>query len=379
MDAERAMRLALDAASTALGRTAPNPAVGCVLLDAHGQLVSVGHHARAGTAHAEVHALAQAGGRAAGGTAVVTLEPCNHTGRTGPCTEALLAAGIRRVVYGTVDPNPIVAGRGLARLREAGVELVGPVLAEECQRLISGFRTWVLTRRPRVTVKLAASLDGRIATASGESQWITGPAARADVHGFRDRHDAILVGAETVRRDDPALTARLEAPRDAHQPRRLVVTTRPSSLSVSLRLFGPPLAAGTTVAVPTGADAHHLSASGATVWALPADARGVSLEALLDRAGAEGLTSLWVEGGGRLAASLLARRLVDAVVWYVAPRFIGGDGLPALGPLALAALGVAPRLEQVRVTPIGDDLRIEGDVVHVGPVDSNPIPPKTQE
>ncbi|MBT9559314.1 MAG: bifunctional diaminohydroxyphosphoribosylaminopyrimidine deaminase/5-amino-6-(5-phosphoribosylamino)uracil reductase RibD [Myxococcales bacterium] len=373
------MRLALDAASTALGRTAPNPAVGCVLLDSHGQLVSVGYHARAGTAHAEVHALAQAGGRAAGGTAVVTLEPCNHTGRTGPCTEALLAAGIRRVVYGTVDPNPIVAGRGLARLREAGVEIVGPTLPDECERLIMGFRTWVLTRRPRVTVKLAASLDGRIATASGESQWITGPAARADVHGFRDCHDAILVGAETVRRDDPSLTARLEAPRDDHQPRRLVVTTRPRSLAASLRLFGPTLAAGTTVAAPAGSDASHLSAGGATIWALPADERGVSLEALLDRAGADGLTSLWVEGGGRLVASLLARRLVDAVVWYVAPRFIGGDGLPALGPLALSVLADSPRLVRVRVTPLGDDLRIDGDVDYMGSGYSTPTSPKTQE
>ncbi len=379
MNVERAMRLALDAASVALGRTAPNPAVGCVILDAQGQLVSVGHHARAGTAHAEVHALAQAGGRVPGGTAVVTLEPCNHTGRTGPCTEALLSAGITQVVYGMVDPNPIVAGRGLARLRGAGVQIVGPVLEGDCQRLIAGFRSWVLTRRPRVTVKLAASLDGRIATASGESQWITGAAARADVHAFRDRHDAILAGAETVRRDDPALTARLPNPRDAHQPRRFVITTRPTTLSSSLQLFGPALAAGTTVVVPEGTDANHLASGGASVWSLPTDAQGVSLAALLDRAGAEGLTSLWVEGGGRLVASLLSRGLADAVVWYVAPRFIGGDGLPALGPLALGALSESPRLTGVRVTSIGDDVRIEGDVVHAATPKVAANYPKAQE
>jgi len=221
------MRRALALAARAYGRTAPNPMVGCVLVKG-GRVVGEGYHHKAGMAHAEVEALRNAGSRARGGTAYVTLEPCNHTGRTGPCSEALIAAGVARVVVAMADPNPRVAGGGAARLRKAGIPVEIGLCEAEARQLGAGFVKHVTTGRPLVTLKAALTLDGRLATASGDARWVTGEAARAEVHRMRDRADAILVGAGTVAADDPSLTTRLEGARArrGRDPLRVILDGR---------------------------------------------------------------------------------------------------------------------------------------------------------
>ncbi|MGH0028688.1 MAG: bifunctional diaminohydroxyphosphoribosylaminopyrimidine deaminase/5-amino-6-(5-phosphoribosylamino)uracil reductase RibD [Myxococcota bacterium] len=363
MTPEAAMRLALAQARASSGRTAPNPPVGAVVFRGD-RVLGRGRTQPPGGPHAEIVALDRAlrrhGARAVRGASLaVTLEPCCHQGRTGPCTERILADGIARVFAGHVDPHRAVAGRGVARLRRRGVRVEVGVLEAECREQHRGFVSRVRRGRPFVVLKLAATLDGRIATASGESRWITGPEARAVVHRLRARSDAVMVGAGTAAADDPALTAR-RGGRVVHRPVRVLVDP-------GLRV--PPTAklyagsARTLVLCARSAPARRrsrLEKGGATLLPVPKRGGGLDLDRGLAALAEEGVCELLVEGGGRLAASLLRRELVDEVHWFLAPRFLGADGRPALGDLGLARLAQAPELVDVVVRRVGSDLHVRG-------------------
>jgi diaminohydroxyphosphoribosylaminopyrimidine deaminase/5-amino-6-(5-phosphoribosylamino)uracil reductase len=356
------MQLALAEARRALGRSFPNPAVGAVLFRGE-RVLGRGRTQPPGGPHAEVVALERAarrhGPRALRGASLaVTLEPCCHVGRTGPCTEALIAAGVGRVYVGHRDPHPEVDGGGLRRLRRAGIEVELGVLEAACREQHRGFLSRVERGRPFVTLKLAASLDGRIATAGGESRWISGPLARAAVHRLRERIDAILVGAETALADDPELTAR-RGRRVLHRPRRVLVDSR-LRVPATARLFADPGRA----LVLCGRDApagrrRALERRGVRVLPLPRRGRHLPLRAGLERVAGEGVGTVLVEGGGTLAAALLRAGLADELIWVSAPLLLGGDARPALGPLHLARLAAAPRLEPRRIRRLGADLWVE--------------------
>lgn len=318
------MSHALRLARRGLGNAWPNPAVGCVLVSA-GRVVGRGWTQPGGRPHAERVALDQAGALARGATAYVTLEPCAHHGRTPPCAEALVDAGIARCVTALTDPDPRVAGRGHAILRAAGIEVTEGVGADRARDLQAGFLSRVTRNRPFVTLKLASSFDGRIATALGESQWITGPAARAHVHALRLQHDAIMVGGGTARADRPSLNVRGFGP--VRQPARIVVTSR----SV------PDLP-------PEGPDHGPLWQLSGPIEAIMADLAG------------RGVTRLFCEGGGQLAASLLAVDAVDQLVGYTAGLVLGQQARPAIGPLDLPRLADAPRFRLIETRRIGPDL-----------------------
>jgi diaminohydroxyphosphoribosylaminopyrimidine deaminase/5-amino-6-(5-phosphoribosylamino)uracil reductase len=340
---EAAMRAALALARRGLGTTWPNPAVGCVIVK-DGRVVGRGWTQPGGRPHAEAGALARAGAAARGATAYVTLEPCCHEGRGPPCAQSLIAAGVARVVAAIEDPFPDVAGKGFRLLREAGVGVEEGLCAAEAEEVNAGFLQRVRTGRPLVTLKLAASLDGRIATASGESRWITGPAARERTHALRASHDAILVGTGTVIADDPELTCRLPGLGD-RSPLR-VVLDRHLRLPPAARVFQPPC-----WVLTLAEDAPELRARGVEVVTVPDD-----LAATLHILGGRGLTRILVEGGGRLAASLLKAGLVDRLVWMHAPLAIGGDGIPAIANLGLRELVAAPRFEMMSSEVVGDDV-----------------------
>lgn len=356
---ERYMRLALRAGRRGLGRTSPNPAVGAVVVR-NGHVIASGYHHKAGEPHAEVEALRAAGAKSRGATIYVTLEPCAHHGRTGPCTQAVLEAGISRVVIGSLDPNPRVAGGGAEMLRAAGLKVEVGVLRRECDELLAFFRKHVTTGLPFVTLKLAATLDGRIATVQGDSRWITGEASRRLVHRWRNEHDAILVGAETVLHDDPELTCRM---RGGRHPLRVVVDGR-------LRLpLGSKLVSGagmipTLVLTARGADAtrvRELRAAGVQVIALPArDGRMVWLR-MLQELGRRNLASVLVEGGAEVAAGLLAARQVDRLRLFLAPKLIGGDGRAVLASLSVQEMADAITLPTPRLRRVGEDLLYEAE------------------
>ncbi|HTQ34394.1 MAG TPA: bifunctional diaminohydroxyphosphoribosylaminopyrimidine deaminase/5-amino-6-(5-phosphoribosylamino)uracil reductase RibD, partial [Stellaceae bacterium] len=308
--------------------------------------------------HAETEALARAGDAARGATAYVTLEPCSHHGRTPPCADALIAAGVARVVAAVEDPDPRVSGSGLAQLRAAGIVAEAGLCAEEATELNAGFFSRVTRGRPLLTLKLATSLDGRIATASGESRWITGLAARARAHLLRATHDAVLVGTGTALADDPQLTCRL--PGLEHRSPVRVVLDRLLRLPPALHLFAEARAVPTWVAALPSADPARravLAEQGVKLIGAQPDAAGaVDLAALLRRLGDEGLTRLLVEGGGSLAASLLRAGLVDGLVWMRAPLVIGGDGIPGIAALDFGALASAPRLKLMSSETAGGDV-----------------------
>jgi diaminohydroxyphosphoribosylaminopyrimidine deaminase / 5-amino-6-(5-phosphoribosylamino)uracil reductase len=356
------MARAIALARKALGRTSPNPAVGAVIVK-RGRVVGEGWTRPVGGPHAEVVALKRAGARARGATLYVTLEPCSHHGRTPPCADAVIAAGIARVVVGVGDPNPRVGGRGLRALARAGISVTTGVLAAEAGAVSEWFRHWVVRRRPYVMLKLAASLDGRIATASGESRWISGPPARRWVHALRDRVDAVMVGSETVRADDPALTCRIRGGRD---PLRVVVDgqlrTSPRARVVTQRS-----AAATVIATTRAAPATRrraLARAGAEVLVVPGVARTVALPALLRLLAERGVVSVLIEGGGGLAAAALRARVVDRLMVVTAPLLLGGDGRPMLGPLGIRRLAGAPRIVQPSTTRLGADVLLDGPVAY---------------
>ncbi|MFI1174307.1 bifunctional diaminohydroxyphosphoribosylaminopyrimidine deaminase/5-amino-6-(5-phosphoribosylamino)uracil reductase RibD [Streptomyces melanogenes] len=345
-----AMRRAIELAARGLGSTSPNPVVGCVITDASGAVVGEGFHQKAGGPHAEVHALSAAGDKARGGTAYVTLEPCNHTGRTGPCSQALLQAGIARVVYAVGDPNPQATG-GADTLRAAGVEVEQGLLAKEAEAGNAAWLTSVRLGRPYVLWKYAATLDGRIAAEDGTSRWITSTEARADVHRLRAEADAVVVGSGTARTDDPHLAVRgIEG---AVQPLRVVVDTEAEAVRPGARVLDD--AAPTLVAVAEDADTAHLGDT--DVVRLPRAATGLDIPALLAALHGRGVRSVLLEGGPALAGAFVAAGAVDKVVGYLAPVLLGA------GPAALTGGGIttiaeALRLELTETVRIGPDLRI---------------------
>jgi len=351
------MAAALGLARRGLGSVWPNPSVGCVLVK-QGRVVGRGRTAAGGRPHAETEALAQAGEAARGADAYVTLEPCSHHGRTPPCAEALIKAGVSRVIAGTRDPDPRVSGRGLAKLREAGIAVESGVMEEEAREVIAGFQCRVETGKPLVTMKIAASLDGRTATHRGESQWITGEAARARGHLLRAQTDAILIGSGTAQIDDPLLTCRLPGLED-RSPLRIVLDGR-----LSLPLTGKLVASARDIPLwlltRQGNSPERLAAlveCGVEVIEIRAAADGrLDLDAALKELGSRGLTRLLVEAGGHLAAALLQRRLVDRLAWFRAPSLIGGDGLPAVVAFGVDELEYAPRWRRLSAACLGTDM-----------------------
>jgi diaminohydroxyphosphoribosylaminopyrimidine deaminase/5-amino-6-(5-phosphoribosylamino)uracil reductase len=359
------MRRALDLAARGLGRTSPNPAVGAVVVTG-GRVVGEGCHQRAGEPHAEPLALAQAGAAARGATLYVTLEPCCHQGRTPPCTDAILAAGIARVVYACGDIDPRCRGRGEATLREAGVEVTRGVLEDEARRLNEAYIRHKLTGRPFVTLKLACTLDGHTATCTGDSRWISGEASRERVHRLRDRSDAIMVGVGTVLTDDPQLTARLPEGEGRH-PLRVVVDALARTPADARVITGPGscLVAVTEAAPP--ADVARLREAGAEVADLPA-AEGsgqpaVDLPALMDHLGARAVMSVLLEGGAALAGAMVRAGLVGKHIYFIAPRLLGGTGAPVLAGPGVATMAEAQPLEFTSVEHLGRVGRGGGDVM----------------
>ncbi len=353
------MRAALRLARRGLGRTSPNPPVGAVVVR-DGEIVGKGYHRRPGAAHGEVAALRDAGKRARGATLYVTLEPCNHQGRTPPCTEAIANTGIARVVIGVADPNPHVGGGGTQRLRRLGIEVAIGVEEERCRELIAPFEKAVTTGLPLVTLKLAASLDGRIATKGGESRWITGERSRRLVHRWRDEMDAIMVGAGTVLADDPSLTCRRHRGRD---PLRVIVDGR-LRIPVDAKVLTNDLASGTLVATTrsAGGKVKKMLSNGVQVETFTNSDARISHKALLRRLVRRGVSSLLLEGGAELAAGALRAGVVDRVACFVAPTIIGGDGVAMIDALSLGRLKDAPRLRDVRVSRLGADVLIEGKI-----------------
>ena len=354
------MRAALALARRGLGNAWPNPAVGCVLVK-DGRVIGRGWTQPGGRPHAETEALRRAGKAARGATAYVTLEPCSHHGRTPPCCEALAGAGITRVVMAMRDPDPRVNGRGLAMLRGAGIVVEEGLLEAEARALNAGFFRRIQAGMPVVTLKLASTLDGRIATSTGESRWITGEAARREVHALRARHDAILVGSGTVLADDPDLTCRI--PGMERVPMLRVVAdarlrTPPAARLVQGAQPAPALII-TAPGHPPAAQAPFIAA-GADIVTVPAHAAGgLDLPSLLRALGRRGVTRVLAEGGAGLAAALLRQGLVDRLIWFHAPAVMGGDGHPALEGLRLAALSAMPRFRRTAQRALGDDMLSE--------------------
>ena len=347
------MASALQLARQGLNSTHPNPRVGCVITR-DDQVVGSGWHEKAGEAHAEIHALSEAGQNAEGGTAYVTLEPCSHSGRTPPCVEALIEAKISRVVCAIEDPNPEVSGTGIARLRQAGIEVQSGLMAAQAEALNAGFLTRMRKGRPLVRVKLAQSIDGHIALANGSSRWISGPQARKDVQKWRARSDAILTGIGTVVADDPSLNVRIGG--DARQPLRVIVDSHWRT-SAKARLFGTGgevLVAGLKdTAIPAS-----LLAKAAECSALPESEGRVDLNALLRGLGSRGLNEVQVEAGATLCGALLQLRLVDEVLIYQAPVVLGGGALSPFAAPRLDNMDDRVHLEWVDARRIGSDMRM---------------------
>ncbi|MBW1603596.1 bifunctional diaminohydroxyphosphoribosylaminopyrimidine deaminase/5-amino-6-(5-phosphoribosylamino)uracil reductase RibD [Streptomyces sp. JJ66] len=347
------MRRAIALSARGLGRTSPNPVVGCVVLDAGGRTVGEGWHQRAGGPHAEVHALAEAGEDARGGTAVVTLEPCNHTGRTGPCAQALIDAGVARVVYAVADPTAAARG-GATTLSAAGLDVLGGPLADEAAEVNAAWLTAVRLGRPFVHWKYAATLDGRTAAADGSSRWITSPEARADVHRLRARCDAVLVGSGTARADDPHLAVR--GVPGAVQPLRVVLDSAARAVVPGARVLDD--AAPTLVAVAEDADAAALEPF-ADVVRLPRayPGGGLDLAALLAALHAREVRSVLLEGGATLAGAFVAAGLIDRVTGYLAPALLGA-GPQVLGGAGITTIAQALRLRVTEAVSVGPDLRV---------------------
>lgn len=358
VDDKHFMSLALSLAKSATGQTSPNPMVGAVVVK-DGQIAGMGAHLRAGEAHAEVHALNMAGERAKGATMYVTLEPCSHHGRTPPCADAVLRAGVSRVVIAMLDPNPQVAGRGAARLKDAGVEVITGVMEKEAQQLNEVFFHYISTGRPFVTIKTASTLDGKTATSTGDSRWISGVKAREEVHQLRHQSDAILVGINTVLADDPALTARLHS--QGKQPVRIILD-RSLRIPLSARLVtdkAAPTWIYTTAKAPAEKVAS-LQAQGVEVILLGEEV--LSIHAVLDSLGQRGITSLLVEGGAEVNGSFLQARAMNKVISYVSCKLIGGRTAPtSFGGDGLELMNDAVLLERMQVEQIDEhDVRIVG-------------------
>lgn len=355
---ETYMKQALELAAQGLGRTSPNPAVGSVIV-AGDNIVGRGWHQAAGTPHAEVHALAQAGELARNATLYVTLEPCCHHGRTGPCTDAIIAAGVKRVVVAMTDPNPLVRGQGIQKLRRHGIEVREGVCAGAAAQLNEVFIKWIATGLPFCVSKTAMTLDGKIATHTGHSKWITSEPAREYVHGLRNLYDAILVGIGTVLADDPSLTTRL--PGGGRNPIRVVADST-GRIPLNAKLLcdrEAPVIIAVGPEVPEEKLAA-LQAKGAEVLKLPLTAgRGISLRHLFVELGRRNITSVLLEGGAEVNASALAENVVDKIHWFIAPKIIGGKTAPGpIGGVGLSDIGQAGVLEELQIKNVGRDILI---------------------
>ena len=355
----KALRLA------ALGQytTSPNPNVGCVLADVHGHIVGQGWHQWAGTAHAEVHALTQAGDRARGATAYVTLEPCSHTGRTAPCADALIQAGVSKVIAAMVDPNPLVAGKGLAKLAAAGIEVAHGLMAQQAGSLNRGFIQRMTTGMPWVTVKLASSLDGKTALGNGQSQWITAAQARQDVQRHRAKSCAILSGSGTVLADDPSLNVRYQetglredvlGEQDLRQPLRVILDGR-NQLHAYLLLFTLP---GDILIINSRPNAQL--PAGVKQWQAPYHNNQLDLSQVFKHLGTLQLNHIWVEAGAKLAGALLQNRLIDELILYQAPKLLGDKGQDMFAIDELTSMRQAYKLDWQDIRQLGGDIKLTG-------------------
>jgi diaminohydroxyphosphoribosylaminopyrimidine deaminase/5-amino-6-(5-phosphoribosylamino)uracil reductase len=363
------MQKALDLARKGEGRTSPNPPVGAVVVSGT-EILGAGFHPAAGEPHAEIFALNAAAGSTHGADLYVTLEPCNHHGRTGPCTEAIIKAGIRRVFVGCLDPNPVVAGKGIELLQSAGIEVVTGLLEASCLRLIAPFKKYIETGLPFVTLKTAMTLDGRTATNCGDSQWVTGEQSRLHVHKMRNCSDAILTGIGSILADDSRLTTRLpEGGRDAL---RIVVDSQlrilDSAQIISTESAVKPLIA-TTAAAPK-ARIQELAGMGVEVIVVKSDSGGcVSLPDLMIDLGQRSIQSLLIEAGARLNGAALKADIVDRVAFFIAPKILGGDdGRPVFSGVGAILMQDAIPLQDIRSCSFGEDILIEGEVVRCSPV-----------
>lgn len=353
------MKLALELAGKARGRTSPNPLVGAVVVK-EGEIVGQGYHRKAGTAHAEVIALEDAGSGAQGADLYVTLEPCNHQGRTPPCTTAIIEAGIKRVFIAAGDPNPLVSGTGAARLKDSGIEVIEGVMEGEANKQNEVFFKYIRTKIPFVALKSAMSLDGKIATERGESRWITGEEARLHGHSLRDTYDAILVGSGTVLTDDPSLTCRLPSG-DGRDPIRIVVDSK-LTISEEARVLNLNSQAPTIIATTAKASPEKIRRleKKASVMLIN-DGPRVDLPSLLRELAEMEITSVLVEGGSAINGSFLQGNLVDKFFFYLAPKIIGGTKAPGpFGGSGFSVLKEITPLRDLEITPLGQDLLITG-------------------
>ncbi|RUM44586.1 MAG: bifunctional diaminohydroxyphosphoribosylaminopyrimidine deaminase/5-amino-6-(5-phosphoribosylamino)uracil reductase RibD [Desulfocapsa sp.] len=357
------MAQALAEAKKGLGRTSPNPCVGAVIVS-DGVEISRGYHKKAGTPHAEIHALNKAGGKAKGATIYVTLEPCNHTGRTPPCSHAVAAAGIKRVVVGMTDPNPLVSGSGLDYLRANGVDVISGVLEKECRELNLPFLKHITSGLPYVIMKAGISLDGKLSYQKGISGKITGPESLHRLHELRNTVDAILVGSGTQLADNPSLTTRRGD--DAKDPLRVVLD---SSLRISpdAKILHLSSAAPTLIVCTEKAEPQKIALlqklNNVQVQVIEHDDDGrISLLSLLRFLGEKGICSLLVEGGAEVHSSFLRKGLIDRVMLFVAPLFAGSEGTPLLTDFPITEREAAPLLKHVQYIPCGDDILVQGDL-----------------
>jgi diaminohydroxyphosphoribosylaminopyrimidine deaminase/5-amino-6-(5-phosphoribosylamino)uracil reductase len=358
---EQWMRRALELAGKAAGRTSPNPMVGAVIVK-NGRVIAEGYHKKAGRPHGEIEALRKAGKRARGAQMFVNLEPCCHQGRTPPCTDAIIESGLREVFVGMRDPNPQVAGKGIRQLKRAGIVVHNGLLKNECQRLNEVFVKYIQTGKPFVTLKSALSLDGKIATSTGESQWITGPEARERVHRMRDQVDAIMVGAGTVLKDNPRLNTRLKKGKGS-DPARVILDAR-AEIPLKSRVFQQARRNRVIYATTRKASTNRINRlhkAGVHIYILPEKNKHISLKKLTKLLGQVGIASVLVEGGGGLNASALKEGIVDKVVLFLAPLIIGGESAPgAVGGPGIKRLKQALSIKNLTVTPVGADWMVEG-------------------
>jgi len=352
---------ALALASRALGRTSPNPVVGAVIVK-DGRIIGEGYHVAAGTPHAEVHALRAAGEEAAGSTLYVTLEPCSHFGRTPPCADAVIAAGIKRVVVAVADPNPQVSGRGIIKLAQAGIEVEVGILQREASRLNEIFFKYIRTQLPFVALKTAMTLDGKIASVSGDSRWITGEKARLKVHQMRDIYDSIMVGIGTVLKDDPQLNTRLPG-LVGHDPVRVIIDPH-LDIPVTSKIATTSRHQRSLVFCKDDSDHHRqqqLLSMGMEICPIAGQGDLIPLDQVLVVLGEMGLCSVLVEGGGEINASLLDSDLIDKVYWFIAPKMVGGKQAPSpIGGLGIPLMKDARALVSMEIDQIGEDFLITG-------------------
>ncbi len=361
---EKYISIALDLAEKGRGTTSPNPMVGAVVVK-DGKIIGKGWHKRPGTPHAEVIALDKAGARANGATLYVNLEPCCHTDKlTPPCTDAILRHRVARVVVGMVDPNPKVSGRGIGMLKSAGIEVLAGVLKERSERLNEAFAKHITTGMPFVTLKVAQTLDGKIATSSGESKWITGPEARRIGHRMRNQSDAIIVGIGTVLRDDPSLTTRIESAPESRDPHRVILDSHlriPLDAKVLNLSSKSKTYIATTISAST-AKLKEVKKKKAEILIIDADATGkVDMPGLMEELARLGMTNVLIEGGARVNASALRSGAVDKVVFFIAPKILGGDDARgSIGGGSPESLEDAVRLTCLSHTSAGQDMMVEG-------------------